>query len=135
MRRVLAAVAVVALAGCSGAVAPSPATPPVVSPVPAPADGVLLTSLGFRHAPADFSVPSGAAVSERVDQTNTVAATFTAPSGLEFAAYLRRELPERGWRITDDANNSLLFERDGVRGAFTVTGPTAALALRYDAQS
>lgn len=136
IRRALAALACCAVLGCSAA--PTLPVPPTVAPTAAttvPADGVLLASLGFQHAPAGFSVPAAATVVERVDQTNTVVAILTAPSGLEIAAYLRRTLPEAGWAITADGNNSLLFERGSLRGAFTVNGPQSALAIRGDRQS
>lgn len=122
--------------GCSAA-EPEPVEPPPAPTAIAsvPADGVLLSSLGYSFAPGDFSVPSGSVVTERVDQENTVVAVFTAPSGLDVAAYLRRNVPLQGWTITADANNSLLFERGEEHGAFTVTGAHAALALRWDARS
>lgn len=134
----LCCLATVGLAvGCSAA-APEPPQPVTVSPsaaVSVPADGVLLASLGYTNAPTDFSVPSGSVITDRVDQDNTVVAVFTAPSGLDIAAYLRENLPQQGWRITADDNNSLLFERGREHGAFTVTGPYAALSLRWDARS
>ena len=140
IRRTLAALsclaAVTGLAGCSAA-APGP-TPPPPSPTAVasiPADGVLLSALGFTHAPADFSVPATSTLSERVDQENTVVAVFTAPGGLAIASYLRGTLAAQGWVITADGNNSLLFERGDARGAFTVTGALAALSIRYDKQS
>ncbi len=109
---------------------------PSTSSVPTvPGDGVLLSSLGYSNAPDDFSVPVGSTITERVDQENTVVAVLTAPSGLDIAAYLRETLPGRGWEITADGNNSLLFERGEEYGAFTVTGAYAALSIRWDARS
>lgn len=100
-----------------------------------PDDGVTLESLGFEYAPDGFSVPSSATLSDFVDQPNTVVAVFTAPSGLEIAEYLRANLPDQGFVITEDGNNSLLFERDDVAGAFTSNGAYAGLSLRYDDRS
>lgn len=128
--------AVGGMAGCSAA-SPEPTAPTPTTSAAAsiPADGVLMSALGFAHAPADFSVPSTSTITERVDQENTVVAVFTAPSGLDIASYLRRTVTEQGWDITADGNNSLLFERGDARGAFTVTGAFAALSIRYDEQS
>ncbi len=140
IRRLLATacclVAVVPLAGCSAA-APEPVEPVASANATATVrgDGVLLSSLGYSNAPADFSVPAGAVITDRVDQQNTVVAVFTSPSGLDIAAYLRDTVPGQGWTITADDNNSLLFERGEEHGAFTVTGAYAALSLRWDARS
>lgn len=125
-----------AIVGCSAA-PPEPTQPVPTTSVVAtlPSDGVLLSSLGYSYAPQGFSVPSGSVITERVDQDNTVVAVFTAPSGLDVAAYLRDNLPEQGWEITEDGNNSLLFERGEEFGAFTVTGAYASLAIRWDARS
>ena len=124
--------------GCSAA-GPEPLQPtPTQAPTAiasVPADGVPLSSLGYRFAPGDFTVPSGSVITDRVDQQNTVVAVFSAPSGLDVAAYLRRNVPLQGWTITADDNNSLLFERGQEHGAFTVTGAHAALALRWDERS
>lgn len=113
---------------------------PTVSETPAvsthvPDGGVLLAALGYRYAPADLYVPSGAVITEKVDQPNTVVAVFTAPTGLELAAWFRETLPEQGWEITADGNNSLLFSRGELNGAFTVTGSFAGLSIRSDERS
>jgi len=136
IRRLLAVACCVAVVGCSAA----PPEPPASAPTPSvvatlPSDGVLLSSLGYSYAPQGFSVPSGSIIAERVDQENTVVAVFTAPSGLDVAAYLRDTLPGQGWEITEDGNNSLLFERGEEFGAFTVTGAYASLAIRWDTRS
>ncbi len=136
IRRLLAAACCLAVIGC-GAAPPEPGQPlPTTSAVATvPSDGVLMSSLGYSYAPQGFSVPSGSIIAERVDQENTVVAVFTAPSGLDVAAYLRETLPGQGWAITADGNNSLLFERGKEYGAFTVTGAYASLAIRWDARS
>ena len=136
-RRLLAAACCLALIGCSDS-APEPtqsAATTSVAAVPAPEGGVLLSSLGYTFAPVGFSVPEGSVITERVDQANTVVAVFTAPSGLDVASYLRENVPDQGWNITADGNNSLLFERGDEFGAFTVTGAYAALSLRWDERS
>lgn len=125
-----------AVVGC-GSAAPAPTAPAPVasSEVSAPADGVLLTSLGYQFAPAGFSVPATSVIGEHVDQRNTVVAVFTAPDGPDIAAYLRQHLPQQGWRITADGDDSLLFERGDEYGAFTVSGDLAALSIRWDERS
>lgn len=140
IRRLLAALCCLAAlgwaAGCSDAGAgPTGPAPAITVAASIPADGVALRALGYRFAPDDFSVPSSSIITQRVDQQNTVVAVFTAPGGLDIAQYLRDTLPAQGWTITADDNNSLLFERGEVRGAFTVTGAFAGLSLRWDAQS
>ncbi len=137
LRRLFAAACCVAVVGC-GAVPPEPTQPalgPSAVATAAPEGGVLLSSLGYSFAPVGFSVPEGAVITERVDQNNTVVAVLTAPSGVEVASYLRETLPDQGWEITADDNDSLLFERGQEYGAFTVTGEYAALSLRWDARS
>ena len=136
IRRLCAVLCCLAVLGCSAA-DPAPTGPVATAsaPVSVPSDGVLLASLGFRNAPMDFTVPMASVVSDRVDQENTVVAVFTAPSGLDIAAYLRNELPQQGWDITADGNSSLLFERGEVHGAFTVNGAWAAVSIRYDERS
>lgn len=100
-----------------------------------PDDAVAFATLGFQFAPEDLHAPSGSVITERVDQVNNIVAVFTAPSGLDLAAFYRSTLPEQGWTITADGNNSLLFERGELHGAFTVTGALAALTIRSDERS
>lgn len=134
MRRVLAGVACLALlAGCSGQGPGQPEpTPTAHVTEPVPDDGVLLGDLGFRHAPEGVSIPRGAVVTERIDQTNNVTLVMTAPSGTELAGYLRGSLPDQGFEITADGNNSLLFTRGRWVGAFTTQDGYSALTLRTD---
>ncbi|MHA6524302.1 lipoprotein [Tessaracoccus sp. G1721] len=137
MQRItLALVALLAVAGCSSAPDPTPAPSVTVSaPTEAPADGVLLSDLGFLNAPPGFSIPRGADIEQEVDSTNNVTVVLTAPAGDEVAAYLRRNLPAMGFKITADANGSMLFESAVHDGAFTVTGDLSALSLRTDRSS
>ena len=134
MQRItLALVALLAVAGCSSAPVPTPSPSTTVSvPAEAPADGVLLSDLGFVNAPPGFSIPRGADIEQEVDSANNVTVVLTAPAGEEVADYLRRNLPAMGFTITADANGSLLFESAVHDGAFTVTGELAALSLRTD---
>lgn len=122
--------------GCS-AVAPEP-----FEPVPSPTaavtvrgDGVLMESLGYSFAPKGFSLPASSVIKQGINQENTVVAIFSEPDGDVVAAYLRETLPGEGWKITADANGSLLFERGEERGAFTVSDESTALAIRWDARS
>lgn len=134
MQRItLALVALLAVAGCSSAPVPTPSPSTTVSvPAEAPADGVLLSDLGFVNSPPGFSIPRGADIEQEVDSANNVTVVLTAPAGDEVADYLRRNLPAMGFTITADANGSLLFESAVHDGAFTVTGELAALSLRTD---
>lgn len=134
MQRIsLALVALLAVAGCSSAPMPTPAPSMTVSaPAEAPADGVLLSDLGFVNAPEGFSIPRGADIEQEVDSANNVTVVLAAPAGDEVADYLRRNLPAMGFTITADANGSLLFESAVHDGAFTVTGELSALSLRTD---
>lgn len=136
IRRLFAAACCLAVVGCS-AVAPEP-----FEPVPSPnaevtvrGDGVLMESLGYSFAPQGFSLPASSVIIEGVNQENTVVAVFSEPEGDVVAAYLRETLPGDGWRITADANDSLLFERGDEQGAFTVNEESTALAIRWDARS
>lgn len=134
MRRVLAGVAcLVLVAGCSAGVPGEPEPSPTAHlTAPVPDDGVLLGDLGFRHAPEGVSIPRGAVVSERIDQANNVTLVMTAPPGTELAGYLRRTLPEQGFEIIADDNNSLVFTRGRWDGAFTTEAGYSALTLRTD---
>lgn len=93
---------------------------------------MALSDLGFTNAPAGLSVPRGAEISDRVDSANNVTVVMTAPSGLEVADYLRSALPQLGFTITGDAQNSLTFEGGGYQGAFTTSRGYSALTLRTD---
>ena len=134
LRITLALVGLLAVAGCSAPqLSPSP-TPSVTAGVltEAPADGVLLSEIGFRHAPAGFSIPRDAEIEERVDSGNNITVVLSSPTGDEVADYLRRNLPAMGFTVTADAGGSLLFESAVHDGAFTVTGELSALSLRTD---
>lgn len=137
-RIALALVALLAVSGCSSAPVPTPSPTPSVTvsaPSGAPADGVLLSDLGFVNAPAGFSIPRGAVIEEQVDSGNNITVVLSAPSGDDVAAYLRRNLPAMGFTITADAGGSLLFESAVHDGAFTVTDALSALSLRTDRSS
>lgn len=124
--------ALLVLTGCSAAPLPQPEPSPLVSISAAPEDGVLLSALGFEHAPAGLSIPRGSIVAERTDNANNITVVFSSPTGVEIASYLRRSLPELGFVITADKDNSLLFEGGPYQGAFTASGPLSALTLRTD---
>ncbi|VEP39390.1 hypothetical protein TLA_TLA_00798 [Tessaracoccus lapidicaptus] len=125
--------ALLAVTGCAAA----PASTPGPNPAPAaaataPAGGVLLTDLGFTHAPAGFSLPRTVVIDEAINAGNNVTVVLTQPSGAEVADYLRRHLDAMGFTITADGGGSLLFESATHDGAFTVTDGLAALSLRTD---
>ena len=94
-----------------------------------------MESLGYSFAPEGFSLPATSVITQGVDQANTVVAVFAEPDGDVIAAYLRETLTGDGWKITADANDSLLFERGDEQGAFTVNEDSTALAIRWDARS
>ena len=123
------------LVGCLPGPEPSPLATPTQQATTAPAGTVSLRDLGFEHAPADLLVPRDAEIEHAVDQVNAVVVAFSAPDGATLARFFRSVLPQQGWVITADGNDSLLFERDGAHGAFTVTGDTSALTVRYDEKS
>lgn len=100
-----------------------------------PEGAVALASYGFQYAPEGFMVPGASIIEDKVDQTNTIVAVFTAPSGADLNTFLRQSLPADGWTITSDGQYSLLFERGELRGAFTVSGQLGALSIRSDAGS
>ena len=132
MRRAAAGLLVLlALSGCTTP-PPQPATPEVTWTASAPADGVTLTQLGFRHGPAEFWRPSGVVIRDRVDLEANITVTITSPGGAELAAWLRRNLPAAGFEITADGQDSLLFRRGQWQGAFTLTAALSALSLRTD---
>lgn len=129
----LAGLAALALAGCAAAPA-APTAPPSAATVAstAPDGGVLLRDAGFANAPAGFSVPASALITDRIDAANNVTATFSQPGGAEIAAYLREHLPAMGFTVTADGNDSLLFTDGHWDGAFTVSTDISALSLRTD---
>ena len=132
MRRAAAGLLVLlALSGCTTP-PPQPATPEVTWTARAPADGVTLTQLGFRNGPAEFWLPSGVVIRDRVDLEANITVTITSPGGAELAAWLRRNLPAAGFEITADGQDSLLFRRGQWQGAFTLTAALSALSLRTD---
>ncbi len=132
MRRAAAGLLVLlALSGCTTP-PPQPATPEVTWTASAPADGVTLTQLGFRNGPAEFWLPYGVVIRDRVDLEANITVTITSPGGAELAAWLRRNLPAAGFEITADGQDSLLFRRGQWQGAFTLTAALSALSLRTD---
>lgn len=136
MRRFVVALAIGAvLTGC--AVAPEPPTvapPSIAAPTAAPEGGMLLSEVGFQHAPAGFSVPESFVQVERIDQVNNITLVVSQPEGAEFAQYLREYLPAMGYGIVADNDDSLIFENAQWVGGFTVTGELSALTLRTDAE-
>lgn len=130
MRKLLvAAAAALALVGC-GTPEPTMTPVPKASATPTIPDGGEIVETEF--GPAGLSMPEGAIVVERIDQVNNVTLVFSAPTGAELAAYYRKALPELGFGITEDANNSLLFGNEEWTGGFTASGSHSALTLRTD---
>ena len=138
MQRIgLALVAALTLTGCGAAqpVAPTPTPSPSITVSEVPDGGVLLSSLGYSHAPQGFSVPLHSVISDRIDAYNNVTAVFTAPPGQDIVTYLRANLAGMGFEITADRNQSMLFTDGHWQGAFTTSGSYAALSLRTDRET
>lgn len=130
---IVGAAACLVLAGCA---AGSPVASPTSETTAAvPDNGIELSELGFKNAPDGFSIPEGTRISRAIDQTNAIVLVITEPSADELISYLRTTLPDQGFVITADGNDSLLFEKPGIAGAFTATDDVVGLTLRYDEQS
>jgi len=98
-----------------------------------PVDGVALAAYGYTNGPVrQFSLPRGAVLKARVDQTNNVTAVLSAPPAVEVFGYLRRTLPGAGFAVTkeDVAQKSLTFTGYGWAGSFTGDDRVAAVLLR-----
>lgn len=132
--RICAALAaVVALAGCSAVPQePTPTRSGAPAAASAPDGGVLLSDLGFRHAPPGFSLPATSVLTETVDAANNVTAVLSQPSAEDVAGYLRAHLPAMGFDITADEGGSLLFQSATHQGAFTSADGVSAVTLRTD---
>lgn len=87
---------------------------------------------GLEFAPPGFSRPFGSTVVETIDQVNNVTLVFSAPIGAELADYYRRALPEMGFEITADANDTLKFKNDAWQGAVTTGDGVGAITMRTD---
>ena len=136
LSRIILAACLLLAAGCAAPTTPIPAiTADTETSDVVPADAVALKDLGFENSPADFYVPAGAVIVDRVDQSNNVVVVLEHPAGSELAEFWRTTLPEQGWRITADGNDSLLFDRGELHGAFTVTNGLAAVTIRSDDRS
>jgi len=132
MRRAAAGLLVLlALSGCTTP-PPQPATPEVTWTASAPADGVTLTQLGFRNGPAEFWLPSGVVIRDRVDLEANITVTITSPGGAELAAWESGPRPPAGGEAAAGGQDSLLFRRGQWQGAFTLTAALSALSLRTD---
>ncbi len=130
--RVVGLVAVMLLSACSAAPVETPDATPELTSSAVPADGTTLNDLGFVNAPAGLSIPNGALISDRVDSPNNITVVMTSPDGLTVVEFLRRHLPELGFTISGDDQNSLIFEGGGYQGAFTTSAGYSALTLRTD---
>ncbi len=129
---------VLALTGCGAAGTPDPGVPssspsPALAPPVIPADGVTLSSLGYRNGPtAEFSLPRTTVLTAMVDQADNVSAVLGRPSLGEVYAYLERSLPAAGFTITgqDAAAGTLTFRGRGWTGSFTGDDQACAVLLR-----
>ncbi len=133
--RVLVAVVLLSvLAGCGAAVRPEPPTSfPPPAQVSVPADGITLKMIGFRNGPADaFTLPRSVVVVTSVDQASGVTLVFSNPSAADLVSFLRRTLPQTGFRVSqfDRATATLTFTGYGWHGSFTGVGDSSAVILR-----
>lgn len=94
------------------------------------APGVSLSSLGFLHGPAGFTVPAGLDIVQSVDQSNVVTLVVPAEQGGGLISYLEATLPGSGFTVTARSADSLIFEAPGWQGAFTMSQSMAGLTLR-----
>jgi len=92
--------------------------------------GVTLADLGFQHAPADFRVPTGLELSERVDQENVVTLVVPGTQGSALYEFVRAELSSVGFTLAAVSDDSLIFGAPGWDGAFTMDDQVAGLTLR-----
>ncbi len=107
---------------------PSPTVTPSI-----PANGVTLRELGFSNGPVEeFSIPTGAVVTDRVDQPNVVTIVMSAPPVAALADYYRRALPAAGFTITadDPTTHTLTFAGQGWTGVLTGSDDATAVSLR-----
>lgn len=118
--------------GTSPPTAPSSTEAPTASATAE--EGTTLRELGFENGPLDdFSVPSDAVVSTRVDQPNVVTIVLARPSPPTVEQYLRTTLPGEGFTIGARGGpdgGAMTFEGNGWRGGFTGTAATSAIVLR-----
>ncbi len=128
MKRLLTLVAATCLV--TGCASPAPTMAPATQPATVPQ--VSGTPVETEYGPRGLTAPEGAVEEHRVDQVNNVTIVFSAPTGAELAAHYRRVLPQLGFRITGDRNNSLTFEDDQWKGAVTAAGSYSAITLRTD---
>ncbi|MFT8395711.1 hypothetical protein [Propionibacterium sp.] len=89
-----------------------------------------LASLGFLHAPENFSVPGGLYLQQTVDQSNVVTLVVPEEQGAELLNHLEATLPTEGFTITARSADSLIFSAPGWQGAFTMSDQVAGLTLR-----
>lgn len=129
MNKIVAALAVVLLAGCASA---APTMRPAAQSADVPAAPSGGRRLDTEFGPRGLSIPEGASIVEKIDQVNNVTLVFSSPDGAELLSYYRSVLPELGFRITADAGEALLFNDGQWHGAFTVGDKVSALTLRTD---
>jgi hypothetical protein len=114
---------------------PSTSQPSSSAPSAPVEEGTTLRELGFENGPLDeFSVPSDAVISARVDQPNVVTIVLARPSPQTVEEYLRATLPDEGFTIGARGGaaggGAMTFEGNGWTGGFTATAATSAIVLR-----
>jgi len=125
-----AVAAVVVLGGCSSPVFSPASSPATWEPTASVDDGILLTSLGYRHAPPGFAIPKGLTPLHGYDMPGLVDVIFAGADGPTVHDYLVSHLPQMGYTITASSADSIVWENPSWQGAFTMTSVSAGLTLR-----
>lgn len=119
--------AIVGLAGCSAVPNYDPPAPDASVTASVPPGGVSLRELGGEEGPVDaVTIPRGHQLRVSTFQVNVVNLVFTAPDAPELAQWFRDTLPDAGWQITTDTNDTLIFTGHGWDGVFTPMGDGAS---------
>jgi len=129
---IAAALIIAGGSACSAAgnMMPPSATPTTTAPS-LPPGGVFLTDLGFTEAPPSFSVPAAAKMVTGYNIPDLINVIYDGADGPIVHDYLAKYLPDMGFTITGQSDDSLLWNGPGWTGAFTMTSLQAGLTLRH----
>lgn len=124
----MAAAALVALAGCSAV--PDTAQQSTTPLASAPGGGMLLREHGITHGPVNFSLPADLTITRTIDQPNVVTLVFAVSDASRVHDYLVLHAATLGLRDLTSGNGSLVFTLNGWDGGFTTSSDIAGLTLR-----
>ena len=124
------------VAGCApsrGGAVPSPSA---ASATPAPVGADTLANLGFEYGPRNFRLPTGLAITLRVDHVNNITLLTEPDTSGKAHDFLADNLSASGFTVTGNAKGSLTFvsnrgDTKGWSGAFTSSDKAAGLTLRH----